>query len=268
MASENKKISDEYYRQQIIGTWIGNLGVITTEVTYTADDVEKGRGEMITPDEKVPFTYTAKWAIKDGKITSKLIESNIPSILPVGTIETDDIISITDTEMILIGGENGSRSRLRRKPLLIDEAKHLKLVKRFMEVSKVKESHLEVTKYLKNKTLNRIFDDPSLNNIFDTDEKQDKLRKKYTELANKYSNWEYHKEVLENIYACIYSDDELEEMIRFYGTPIGQKLISKNVDIIERNQEFSENNMLFLSMEFHKFVVEMSKDQEMKKEKL
>jgi len=58
-------------------------------------------------------------------------------------------------------------------------------------------------------------------------EKQAKMRKKIFEATEEIFNWETLKPAFIQIYAETFTDEELQGMIDFYKTPLGQKWIEK-----------------------------------------
>ena len=62
-------------------------------------------------------------------------------------------------------------------------------------------------------------------------EKQVKMRKKILEATKSIFNWETLKPAFIQLYAETFTEEELQGMIEFYKTPVGQKWIEKQPEL-------------------------------------
>ena len=64
-----------------------------------------------------------------------------------------------------------------------------------------------------------------------------------TELRNALS-WEGVKEDYVKIYIAVFTEEEIRALINFYQSPIGQKLVSKQPELMEKSMELSQKRFM------------------------
>jgi hypothetical protein len=50
-------------------------------------------------------------------------------------------------------------------------------------------------------------------------------------------DWEKLRDQIADIYVQVFTEDELNELIRFYQSPVGQKLLEKTPEIMQKSVE-------------------------------
>ena len=75
-------------------------------------------------------------------------------------------------------------------------------------------------------------------------EKQAKMRKNILEITKSIFNWETLKPAFIQIYAGTFSEEELQGMIEFYKTPVGQKWIEKQPELQAATMQKMQSLML------------------------
>jgi len=57
------------------------------------------------------------------------------------------------------------------------------------------------------------------------------------EWVNSFFGWEVMKELFVDIYVEVFSENELKELIAFYQSPLGQKMIAKMPELMQKSME-------------------------------
>ena len=57
------------------------------------------------------------------------------------------------------------------------------------------------------------------------------------EWVNSFFGWEAMKDLYVDIYVEVFSEDELKELIAFYQSPLGQKMIAKMPELMQKSME-------------------------------
>jgi hypothetical protein len=76
--------------------------------------------------------------------------------------------------------------------------------------------------------------------------------------------WDNIKEDYINLYVDVFSESELRELIRFYKTPLGQKLIEKTPLLMQRSMRIGQQKMMRVMPEIQAISREMMQDLEEK----
>ena len=72
----------------------------------------------------------------------------------------------------------------------------------------------------------------------------DKYLERMTELMKEEMSWEKMEPGLVELYANVYSEQELVELTQFYLSPIGQKLLSKMPELMQASMRMSQDMAL------------------------
>ena len=80
------------------------------------------------------------------------------------------------------------------------------------------------------------------------------VNKDMSELFTKFYTWEKIKPEIINVYTQVYSQDEVDAMIKFYEAPLGKSILSKSPLINEKNAEIMEKQMKEISPAFTKIL--------------
>jgi len=57
-------------------------------------------------------------------------------------------------------------------------------------------------------------------------------------------SWEGVKEDYVKIYIAVFTEEEIRALINFYQSPIGQKLVSKQPELMEKSMELSQKRFM------------------------
>lgn len=117
--SESFTPSDTYYSQEILGHWkwemIEGDNSVTGVYTYQRDGKLIAEGMYSMNGRQIPIKLSGGWEIKDGTLVSTIKETNVPEMLPVGTVTKDNILEIEEAGFQYYSddhGELGIRTRV------------------------------------------------------------------------------------------------------------------------------------------------------------
>lgn len=126
--SESPYNSDASFSATIIGCWAANYSEEKLSMSGVTCYYQDGNAEMIaelkTGENKISISTKGTWKIANRRLVMTVTENNQPHILPIGTITTDFIMSISTDKMILISDDGVELIRDRVKELKIPAPKH------------------------------------------------------------------------------------------------------------------------------------------------
>jgi uncharacterized RDD family membrane protein YckC len=110
---------DKEFEQKIIGTWEtkrveNNLLLIAEESFYSTKELSGYATVTNQKEETIYIKYSGTWRVEDGYLYYKITSSNHPEIMPIGDINANKIINITDKDYVYIDN-NGNQQVDRRK---------------------------------------------------------------------------------------------------------------------------------------------------------
>ena len=92
--------SDTYYSQKILGHWKWEMtegdNSVTGVYTYQRDGKLIAEGMYSMNGRQIPIKLSGGWEIKDRTLVSTIKETNVPEMLPVGTVTKDRILEIEE----------------------------------------------------------------------------------------------------------------------------------------------------------------------------
>jgi hypothetical protein len=115
-----------------------------------------------------------------------------------------------------------------------DEASHKRAALKLMEVTNAKDM-MDQRLVLFEGLLEQTIDASDL-----TPEEQEAANDTKKELMDWCSDildWEKLRDQIADIYVQVFTEDELNELIRFYQSPVGQKLLEKTPEIMQKSVE-------------------------------
>jgi len=87
------------------------------------------------------------------------------------------------------------------------------------------------------------------------------MKQDIVKLADSFWSWEEMKDVYIDIIIKVYSEDEIKELIAFYESPLGQKVIAKSPELmkesVQKSQELFQNKMPEIQQVLNKRVEEL-----------
>lgn len=93
--------SDADYREKILGQWkqeiVQGPATIKGLDTYNRDGTLIADGMLSLQGQKIPIKLSGVWEIKNGILIATVNKSNVPQMLPVGTVSKDKIVEINQT---------------------------------------------------------------------------------------------------------------------------------------------------------------------------
>jgi hypothetical protein len=111
--------ADLEMQRRIVGTWRTTMTeddvTITGAVTYSPDGTAKFSGTLEFEGIVTPVNWSTTWSVRDNKIFEKFTESSMPDVLPVGEIAEDQIVRVTDQELVVLDADGLSTTYRREK---------------------------------------------------------------------------------------------------------------------------------------------------------
>ena len=93
--------SDADYKEKILGQWkqefVQGPASMKGLETYNRDGTLIGDGMLSLQGQKIPIKLSGVWEIKNGILIATVNKSNVPQMLPVGTVSKDKIVEINQT---------------------------------------------------------------------------------------------------------------------------------------------------------------------------
>lgn len=111
--------------------------------------------------------------------------------------------------------------------------------------------------------------EPMMNNIFQSASKQDKnlgnnmtqqklenFSKKYTALVKQELSWKKLQPEFVKIYSSVYTQEEVDGLIKFYKSPVGQSTIDKMPLVSKKSMEIMQIHMTDLMPKLQKLAIQ------------
>jgi len=87
------------------------------------------------------------------------------------------------------------------------------------------------------------------------------MKQDIVKLGDSFWSWEEMKDVYIDIIIKVYSEDEIKELVAFYESPLGQKVIAKSPELmkesVQKSQELFQNKMPEIQQVMNKRVEEL-----------
>jgi len=207
--------ADREFKKSIIGTWKISDKSLEGRITYFKDGRAEASAIYKRSNQPVNVFVKGAWEIKKNKLIMRVRKSSHPGIIPLGTATMDDIVSITDDKLLLISEDNVRLERLRVLSSA-NKKTHRKLAEKFFNVTKAE----KVSRLWFNRTRKLLTTLPE-GKILSAAERK-RLQKVMHEM-----NWEDLKSLYIDSIQSVYSAEEIRDLIKFYQTPYGKKVIDK-----------------------------------------
>jgi hypothetical protein len=85
----------------------------------------------------------------------------------------------------------------------------------------------------------------------------DKFWNKMFDLMKEEMSWEKTKEDFIQLYISVYTEEELQELIKFYESPVGQKMIAKMPLLMQQTMAISQKYTANMMPKIQKMVKEL-----------
>lgn len=95
-------VKEEDYAKTLLGSWRHEMndGPVTGHsiTTYSEGGKAVSTAHLKAGDKELTITAKAKWTLEKNKITTEIVESTMPEMMPVGTKIEQTIVSLSDEE--------------------------------------------------------------------------------------------------------------------------------------------------------------------------
>ena len=98
-------------------------------------------------------------------------------------------------------------------------------------------------------------------------EKIASMQGKIMDIMVKEMGWDNLKEDFIDIYVDVFTKEELEGIIAFYKTPVGQKFIKKQPELMQKSMQISQKQMVTIMPKIQKAIEDMKETLEESKGK-
>ncbi len=136
-----------------------------------------------------------------------------------------------------------------------DETSHKKAVERLLTITKVDKQIEPMFHQMKNMVFNQY------KNIDLTPDKKSILEKHTNRMFDLFSeemSWDKMKNDYINLYVSAYTEQEINGLIQFYETPLGQKFIEKMPQLMQSSVQLSQQYAARLMPAIQKITQEMT----------
>jgi hypothetical protein len=95
-------VKEEDYAKTLLGSWRNEMteGPVTghADTTYEEGGKVTSTANFKAGDKELKVTAKAKWTLEKNKLTTEILESTMPEMMPVGTKFEQIIVSLSDKE--------------------------------------------------------------------------------------------------------------------------------------------------------------------------
>ncbi len=243
--------TDNQLRDKIVGTWKYSFSFLTGITIYNESGAFKGMGQLRLPDNEMSIYVKGTWAVQDGKLIETVTESSSPEMLPVGKRTVDEIVSVTANKLTIIA-ENGDRVILTRK-LSGDAAQvHRELVEEFLKATRAEQMVERIFSNAQKDLLKKL-DQPG--NPLKGKEKEE-FKREIMQYMKEHLSWSHQKDAYIDIFSDVYTDEELIGLIEFHKSPLGQKVLDKSPELMERSMQLVQEQLVKTAVDIQKLVEE------------
>ena len=139
-----------------------------------------------------------------------------------------------------------------------DQNSHLAAAERFLVISKEAEQNKQLLQQIQNQSkydLQNMFKQSKV-----TDEQKhiyEKYRKRMMYILFKELSWEKHKSDFINIYASVFTKQELLQLIDFFESPLGKMYIEKEQIVLKKKIDASRKSSIAVGQKIRQLSKEM-----------
>ncbi len=125
-------------------------------------------------------------------------------------------------------------------PAFADEASKRKAVLDLLEVTNVRGLLDQTTKNIETR-MRQQFEAASAGFPPEGREEMKAVQKDFMRWVSEVMSWEQMRDMYVDIYAQVFTEDEINEILQFYRTPLGQKMISKMPEVVQKSMQKSQS---------------------------
>jgi len=144
-----------------------------------------------------------------------------------------------------------------------DERSHRKLAEEFMTITDTAKMMGSSFEQIKSKQIEKL---AKVTYPGKNPEKDRELQKRTMEYLNKKLIWNNFSEGYIDVYAEVFTEDELKALVNFYSSPVGKKVMSNTHDLRMKLLQSTQVQLKGMSLEIKKiekdFVAEQKKQRE------
>lgn len=85
------------------------------------------------------------------------------------------------------------------------------------------------------------------------------FQQRVLELVNKRLGWKALEPDFINLYATTYTEEDLDGIIAFYKSPVGQKMLEKTPELMTKSTELTQQRMREVQPEFNQMIQDFMK---------
>jgi len=144
-------------------------------------------------------------------------------------------------------------------PVFAGEAEHRGLAEDLLSIMKVEDMTMQYFDQIKQIQMSQLqsMDLPEKNK-----EEAEALQRKIMDFITDEFSWDKLKEGYIDIYVKIFSESEIEEIIEFHKSPIGQKMIEKQPEIMAEAMQMSQKRMEDIMPKLENMMTELESKME------
>ena len=232
-------LSDALAESAILGTWVCTEGMMLEESTLYGDGTETSVTRMFGPAGEFEITVKATWRIEDGSLIGEITESSFPEILAVGDTHEYRIVSLSERKLVLTA-EDGDQVPHYRKL----EPAHQRLVERYLESSGTRVGLEQAWKSIRKAQMEQV---KSMRLPEDKQEVATEIMGRLQDYLGQAIAYEKVKHYYVYLYADLFSKEELKELIRFYESHAGRKMVAVMPEAMDRSMKDMMKKMQMLS---------------------
>lgn len=83
-------------------------------------------------------------------------------------------------------------------------------------------------------------------------------------MVHESANWQKLEPQFTDIYASTYQESEIEGLIAFYKSPVGQEMVNKQPEILQKSQAVTQSMMVELQPKLREVVMQFAQDMQKK----
>jgi hypothetical protein len=242
------RVSDDDARKAILGTWICTASMMLEEVTHDEDGTARSVTRMFGPGGEFDIALKANWRVEEGNLNVKITASTLPEIVEVGETLNYEIVSISPRKLILKTSDGEEIPHYRKM-----EPDHAKLVEDFLETSGTRMSLEQAWQSIRNAQMKQI---KSMKLPDDKQKAANEIVARLQDYLGRAIAYEKVKHYYAYLYADLFSREELKELIEFYKSDLGRKLISAMPKAMDQSMKDVMKKMQLLSPALDQIVQE------------
>ncbi len=136
-----------------------------------------------------------------------------------------------------------------------DDASRVAAAEKLLSVMNLKEMTAQILSQIKDMQMAQFM------NTVSSEKDRTVFQEKMMDFLTKELNWENLKSDYVNLYAEVFTEEELNGLADFHSSPIGQKYLKKTPELMRRSMQISQERMMKILPEIQKMAQEWEKKQ-------